>query len=348
MRIAMISTPFVAVPPPRYGGTELVVSELVDGLSAAGHDVTLFATGDSGARCERRALYPRAVWPPDPYAELDHAAWAVGEVIADGGFEVVHAHVAAALPFVRFLHAPLACTVHHAHDARLSSLYRGARAHLVAISARQRALAPEIDGARVIHHGLSPSRYPPGDGAGGYAVFLGRLSREKGAHHAIDAARAVGMPVRLAGRPHAGDERYWRREVAPRLRGSSALALGEVGGARKLELLGAAAALLFPVEWEEPFGLVMIEAMLCGTPVLAFPRGAVAEVVEPGVTGYLCHGVADMARRLGAIASFDRRACRARAVERWSARRMVDEHVQLYEQLTSWSALHARLTASLA
>jgi glycosyltransferase involved in cell wall biosynthesis len=347
MRIAMLSTPFVPVPPPLYGGTELIVSELVGGLSAAGHEVTLFTCGEAVVPCEARTLYDCAQWPPDPYPELDHASWAIEEILRDDrAFDVVHAHVPAAVAFARLIDVPMAYTVHHARDPRLSSLYERSRAHLVAISARQRELAPELRGSTVIHHGLTAARHPIGDGSGGYAAFLGRFSAVKGVHHAIDAAHLAGVPIRLAGRPHWNDDDYFRRQVEARLADEGVDTVGEVGGAAKIDFLRRARALLFPIEWEEPFGLVMVEAMMCGTPVLAFRRGSVPEVVEDGVTGFQCRNVREMAARLRELEAFDRRRCRARALERFGAPRMVADHLRLYESLAATRGLDGRRRAS--
>jgi glycosyltransferase involved in cell wall biosynthesis len=343
----MISTPFVSVPPTGYGGTELIVSELVNGLVARGHHVTLFATGDSRAACEVRWRFARPRWPPDPYPELDHVAWAVESVIGDHArYDVVHSHAAAALAFSALVESPMVYTVHHQRETRLLPLYTRSPAHFIAISERQRELAPELNGAEVIHHGLSVDRYPLGPG-GGPALFLGRLAREKGVHAAIDAAAAAEVPLVIAGRPHPPDLAYHQAEVVPRLQLSGVAAIGVVGGARKLELLGRASALLFPIDWDEPFGLVMIEAMLSGTPVLAFPRGAVPEVVEEGITGFLCDDVEQMADRLRLLArgSFDRARCRARARARFSAVRMVEEHLALYRRVVTAATGRAALGA---
>jgi glycosyltransferase involved in cell wall biosynthesis len=354
VRIAIVSTPFVPVPPPLYGGTELIVAELAAGLAARGHDVTLFATGDSRphARVHLRSLFPRAMWPPEPYVELAHAAFAVENVLGDRrGFDVVHAHVPSVLAFDRLADVPIVYTVHHELDPRLSALYTRARASLVAISARQRELCRELARAAVVHHGLTPARYPLGRGDGRYAVFLGRLSREKGPHHAIDATARAGVALRIGGLPHWRDEAYYAREVAPRLARASHVTLaGEIGGHDKARLLGDACALLFPIEWEEPFGLVMIEAMLCGTPVLAFDHGSVREVVDDGVTGFVCDGARDLAARLRAVTrgGFDRHACRERARARFSAERMVNDYERLYLSLLGFSDVDQRAAAPLA
>lgn len=335
----MVSTPFVSVPPPRYGGTELIVSELCTGLAAAGHDVTLFAPGDSHPppNVTLRARFARPCWPPEPYVELDHAGWAIEQILADArGFDVIHAHVAAALAFAPLVDAPFVYTVHHDGGdelTRRSPLYARSRAQFVTISARQRELIPTLSDAAVIHHGLDPRRHFFGRGDGGYCAFLGRFAADKGPHVAIDVARTAGVPIRLGGRPHWSDGEYFDRQLADRLQLPNVWYLGEIGGATKLHFLAQARALLFPINWEEPFGLVMIEAMLAGTPVLAFPRGSVPEVIDDGVTGFICRHGQEMAQRLRDLDSFDRARCRRRALERWTTARMVRDHLQLYQRL---------------
>jgi glycosyltransferase involved in cell wall biosynthesis len=193
----------------------------------------------------------------------------------------------------------------------------------------------------VIHHGLSPERYPLGAG-GGAALFLGRLSQEKGPHLAVEAASRANCPIVVAGRPHENDRAYFESRVLPALSSPGVTHIGEVGRSRKATCLAQARALLFPIAWEEPFGLAMIEAMLSGTPVLAFARGAVPEVVDPGVTGFLCKDVDEIAWRLKRIDSFDRRRCRERAIERFSARRMVDEYIGVYRRCAALEARDGR------
>jgi glycosyltransferase involved in cell wall biosynthesis len=346
MRIALLSTCAVAVPPASYGGTELITAELAKALVQLGHDVTVYATGDSTPAGTLRARFRHPVWPPDALAELRHAAFAWSDVMAADvmggdvmaqrgrGFDVVHAHQAPALAFAAFFPIPTVLTLHHARDAALLDFYLDFPGiQHVAISRRQAELVPEMRVDDVVHHGLDPRLYDEGKGDGGFCLFLGRLAREKGPHHAIDAARIARVPLKIAGKPHWKDESYFDREVRPRLADARDVQwVGEVSHAPKVELLRGARALLFPIEWEEPFGLVMIEAMLVGTPVIAFARGSVPEVIDEGVTGFVVRDVDEMAARLRSIDGFDRASCRARAAERWSATRMAEQYVDVYQR----------------
>jgi glycosyltransferase involved in cell wall biosynthesis len=337
MRIALLSTCAVSVPPKAYGGTELVTAELAKMLTRLGHDVTVFATGDSHPAGELRFRYATAVWPPDEQAELRHAAFAWG-VIASGGFDVVHAHQAPAIAFTALSTVPTVVTLHHERDAKLVAFYQDfPGVTYVAISQRQAELMPELGVRQVVHHGLDASLYAPGDGDGGYCAFLGRLAAEKAPHVAIDAALAARVPLRLAGAPHWPDRPYFDAEIAPRLSaaGGAVAWVGEVTHGPKVELLRGARALLFPIQWEEPFGLVMIESMLVGTPVIAFARGAAPEVIEDGVTGFIVRDAAEMAFRLRHLDGFDRSRCRARAAERWTSLRMARDYERIYERVAS-------------
>jgi glycosyltransferase involved in cell wall biosynthesis len=337
LRIAMISTPFVAVPPVGYGGTELVVHELVEGLQARGHEVSLFATGDSRTTARLRFFYERAQWPPDPLVELNHVTWAMKEVAA-GTFDLVHVHSPPALALTRLVPRPsLVYTIHHVRRPELSAFYAHFRdPHFVAISRSQFRQEEPLTRCTVIPHGLDPARYGPVQAPENFVCFVARLSKTKGPDVAIDAAMAAGVPLHLAGEAHCGDQFFFVEQLKPRLDLPHVTRLGGIGSPQKENLLRRARALLFPISWEEPFGLSMVEAMLSGCPVVAFGAGSVPEVVDEGVTGFVVKDVREMAETIrpgGVLDSFDRHACRARAVERFSRDRLVQDHLDLYRRI---------------
>jgi glycosyltransferase involved in cell wall biosynthesis len=325
----MVSTPFVAVPPPGYGGTELVVHALTQALERAGHEVTVFATGDSRGR-DVRAFFSAPVWPPDPHAELLHSRFAAQQIGA-GAFDVVHAHVPSLLAFAAELAPPVVYTLHHEHLPGLSAFYRCLPSiRYVAISARQAELE-EPRPRHVVHHGLAPELYPVVGPGGDAAFFLGRLCRSKAPDLAVEAAARAGVPLVVAGRVHPGDDGpAWQEALAAALRRPHVRWIDEADLGDKRRLFGRSRALLVPLRWEEPFGLVMIEAGLAGCPVIAYPRGAAPEIVEEGRTGFLVRGVGEMATALGRAARLDRRAIQARARERFSAARMAERYLAVY------------------
>ncbi len=340
LKIALLSTCAVSVPPRAYGGTELITYELAKQLTHLGHDVTLYATGDSRVEgVEVRSCFDAPVWPPNDLAELRHASFAFRDVIASPHrFDVIHAHQAQALPLAAMCSVPIVLTMHHKRIESLVDYYEDfPHAAFVAISRRQAELVPELDVEFVVHHGLDSDLYPEGGGGGGYAAFLGRLAQEKAPHVAIDAATEAGVPLRIGGKAHWENEEYFEREVRTRLERPAIEWLGELSHEPKVELLSNASALLFPIDWEEPFGLVMIESMLVGTPVIAFARGAAPEVIEEGVTGFIVRDAHEMSLRLNEVHALDRGRCRERARERWSSVRMVREYEQIYERLVTES-----------
>lgn len=352
MRVAMISTPFLAVPPRDYGGTELVVHELSEGLRERGHHVTLFATGDSRTSAELRALYPQAQWPPEMLSDVNHVSWAMQKA-ARGEYDVIHAHSAVALGMSRLMpHIPLVYTLHHDRDEKLSAFYRYfPEAWYVAISRDQKSREVPLPRSEVIHHGLNPADFQWTAGPGDYVVFVGRLARVKGPHTAIDAAAGAGVQIRVAGEVHPVDREFGEREVLPRLTLPHVHYLGTIGMGVKVPLLRDARALLAPIEWNEPFGLILIEAMLSGCPVVAYARGSVPELVEPGLTGFIADNEEDLVELIrpgGAIEGFDRERCRARAVERFDRSRMVAEHEAFYRKIVEASAASRRQQIRIA
>ena len=343
LRIGVIAPPWAPVPPVLYGGIELIVDQLATGFEDADHDVLLFTTGESTSGVPRRHHLDRAEGSRMGHAapELRHVL-AAYDVMREWGADVVHDHTltgplhaatlatgASGLPF------PVVTTMHNQFDAELADLYRRLppTVPIIAISHAQRRPVPDLPVARVIHHGVRATDFPVGPGDGGYCLFLGRMSPDKGPHRAMEAAWKAGMPLTICAKmrdPWEFD--YFDEYVRPYLNDEIRY-LGEVTHERKLELLAGAAALLFPIRWNEPFGMVMIEAMACGTPVLAFPEGAVPEVVEDGRTGFLCHDVADLSESIGRIPQLDRTACRAAVEGYFSADRMVREHLELFDSL---------------
>jgi glycosyltransferase involved in cell wall biosynthesis len=342
MRIAMISTPFVSVPPHHYGGPELIVYELVEALLDRGHEVTLFATGDSHSRAPLRSLYDRAQWPPDWFTDLNHTAWAMSEA-GQGGYDLIHTHSAAALALRRFTpDVPLVYTLHHAYQPDLAAYYaKFPEVSFVAISEDQCRRETGAPRCEVIHHGLDPSRFRWTPRPAPFVAFVGRFAREKGIHTAIDAAQSAGVPIRVAGEVHPHDREFGLAEVEPRLHRPHVTYLGCIGRDRKVPLLRDARALLAPIEWDEPFGLILIEAMLSGCPVVAFRRGSVPELIEHGVTGLIADSfdeLVDFIRPGGPADQLDRQAIRAIAVARFNHRRMAAEYEQLYDRAAAKAA----------
>lgn len=339
MHIAMLAPLYESVPPARYGGTERVVDWLCRELSAQGHRVTLFASGDSTTSAHLVPIVERALRLANRPL-LDPVAYhllAVEEAAARAAaFDVVHSHLDY-LPFPAFARtaAPLLTTLHGRLDLEgLAPIYeRWRRFPLVSISRAQRRPLPRASWVANIHHGLPVGDYAPGRGGGGYFAFLGRISPEKRPHVAIDVARRLGVRLVLAAKVDPADRRYWEEAIVPRLRGPRVEFVGEVDEAGKAALLRDACGLLNPVLWPEPFGLVMIESLAFGTPVIARRCGSTPEVVADGRVGFLCEDddqLVDAVRRVDRI---DRTDCRRWVEERFSSARMAAAYVALYERI---------------
>jgi glycosyltransferase involved in cell wall biosynthesis len=333
MRIAIIAPPWVPVPPPAYGGTEAVLDNLARGLADAGHDVLLFATGDSTCDVPTRHALERAAGTvaTGSATELRHVINAYDTVL-DWRADIVHDHTLVGPVYAARFGVPVVTTNHGPFAGELGELYRavGSSVSVIALSEHHASTAAGIPLAAVIHHGVDVDAFPYGTGDGGYALFLGRMSPDKGVHVAAQAASAAGVPLRIAAKMREPAElAYFDEHVAPLL-GDRVQYVGEVGGTDKLELLAGACCLLNPIAWPEPFGMVMIEALACGTPVVATPHGSVPELISDGATGYVRHDHAGLVEALQRIDRLDRGRCRKEAAERFSTERMVDDHLRLY------------------
>jgi glycosyltransferase involved in cell wall biosynthesis len=337
MRIAIIAPPWVPVPPTRYGGTERVIDELARGLVQAGHEVLLWATGDSTCDVPTRWVLPAAVGTVSTGAatELRHVVGAYDDIAAWGA-DVVHDHTLCGPVYAATLPVPVVTTNHGPFDSELGPLYRAICDHtaVVAISHHQASLA--TSGTRiaaVIHHGLDTAPVPIGRGDGEHALFLGRMCPDKGVDAAIRVARAAGIPLKIAAKLAEPAEReYFRTHVEPLL-GPDAEYVGEVGGAEKWALLGAATCLLNPLRWSEPFGMVMIEALATGTPVIATPNGSVPEIVTDGVNGFIRPSERGLVEALRHVGELDRSTCRKIVDDEFSVAQMVRKHIELFQHL---------------
>lgn len=335
LHIGMIAPPWVAVPPPEYGGTELVVDQLARGLVLAGHDVTLFTTGDSTCPVPRRWTHPRAVGTTGGLLdELSHVEAAYSVL---GNCDVIHDHtlLGPLWAIANHVRPPVVATAHGPFNPELAELYRTIGQHLavIAISHHQAGTAPTVPVTRVIHHGIDVDGIPVGTGDGGYVAFLGRMHPDKGVHRAIDVARSAGRRLLIAAKMWEPAERQYFAEVVEPMLGPDVEYVGQVGGADKWELLGRAEALINPIRWPEPFGLAMIESLAAGTPVLTFAEGAAPEIVDHGRTGFICDDEIDMAERLATVGTLDRQQCRRVVETRFSTGRMIADHLELYREL---------------
>ena len=338
MRIAQVSPLYESVPPHGYGGTERVVSYLTEELVALGHEVTLFASGDSSTKARLEACAPRAL-RTDPKATEPIALHLVElERVfrMAASFDVVHAHVDyLAFPFARRVRIPMLSTLHGRLDGdSLVPLYREyTEQWVVSVSDAQREPLPWLRWLGTVYHGLPRGLYGFRPEPGRYLAFVGRISPEKRVDRAIEIAQRTGIPLRIAAKIDPTDVEYFREVIRPLLDHPLVEFIGEVDDPQKDELLGGALALLFPIDWPEPFGLIVIEAFACGTPVIAWQHGSAAELIEPGVTGYLCPDVGAAVRALRGIARISRAACRRAFDERFAADRMARDYLALYERL---------------
>ena len=338
MRIAQVAPLYESVPPKKYGGTERVVSWLTEELVRLGHDVTLFASGDSMTTARLVSVCENALrLDPKHTDQLAHHMLMLEQVLNEkDNFDLIHFHI-------DYLHFPLSrrenlvqvSTLHGRLDipglAPLYSLYRDMP--LISISDAQRDPLSWANWRGTVHHGMPKDQYSLRDTTGDYLAFLGRISPEKGVPQAIEIAKKSGLPLKIAAKIDKADAEYYQTVIKPLLKDPIVEFVGEIGYPEKNDFLGNAAALLFPIQWPEPFGIVMIEAMACGTPVIAYPYGSVPEVIEDGITGFIVFDVKGAVQALKSIENFDRGMCRRRFEKRFTDRRMTRDYLAIYQRV---------------
>jgi glycosyltransferase involved in cell wall biosynthesis len=347
MRIAQVAPLYERVPPTTYGGTERVVSFLTEELVKLGHDVTLFASGDSRTAARLAAVRPRSMRTDaaceDPLAAHVLMLEQVARVAHE--FDIVHFHTG-------YLHFPVARRMSCAHVTTLHGRLDVADLRplfdefpdmpLVSISNAQRRPIPRANWQRTVHHGLPIKLLPFSPKSRGYLVFVGRISPEKRPDRAIEIARHAGLPLKIAAKVDAADKKYFRDVIEPMLSTPGVEYIGEIGESQKANLLGGAQALLFPIDWPEPFGMVLIEAMACGTPIVAWNHGSVPEIVEHGRNGFVVNSIREATAAVVDSVKLDRAACRTVFEARFTADRMARDYVSIYEKLFERSPSRGR------
>ncbi|MGH8000398.1 MAG: glycosyltransferase family 4 protein [Brasilonema sp.] len=337
MKIAQVAPLWERVPPPTYGGIELVVSRLTDELVRRGHDVTLFASGDSQTLAKLEAVYPRAL-RLDPnvkeytvYEMLELSQ--VYEIAKE--FDIIHSHLGiTALPLASFVQTPTVHTVHSSFTTDNRNVYtHHHKQPYVSISNAQRQV--NLNYVGTVYNGIDLKDYPfvAQHQEPPYLAFLGRFSPEKGPQHAIAIAKQAGWCLKMAGKVDKVDTEFFEQEIAPHIDGQQIQYLGEINHAEKVELLGNAAITLFPITWQEPFGLVMIESMATGTPVIGINLGSVSEVIDHGVSGFVCQSYDEMAAMIPVALELNRQTCREQVDTKFSVRQMVDGYEAVYAKI---------------
>ena len=337
LRIAQVAPLYESVPPKLYGGTERVVAYLTDELVNQGHEVTLFASGDSTTKGK---LIPICAHALRLYNHIDSLAYHIlqlQEVFERmGDFDILHFHTDYLhFPFTYNRHMATITTLHGRLDIEdLVPIYKKfRRVPVVSISDAQRRPLPNANWIGTVHHGLPAHLYKHGEGKGGYVVFLGRISPEKRVDRAIEIARQTGVKIKIAAKIDKADQAYYEKEIKHLFDQPHVEFMGEIGEKEKGELLQDAVALLFPIDWEEPFGIVTIEALACGTPVIAFNRGSVPEIITSGKTGYIVENISEAVAALQRICEISRVECRKTFEDRFSATIMANNYLTLYDKL---------------
>ena len=340
MHIAQIAPLHEAVPPKLYGGTERVIHWLVEELVELGHEVTLYASGDSVTSARLEAIWPQALRLDGSVMDPNGLHMAMLEQVRQraGDYDFLHFHLdyypwslfaRQLVPFVTTMHGRLDLREHQPVFATFST------APVISISDSQRRPHPQANWVRTIHHGLPKDLLRPVAVTPSYFAFLGRIAPEKGADKAIAIARRCGVPLRIAAKVDKVDREYFDEKILPLIDGTSVEYIGEINDWDKPEFLSGAVALLTPIDWPEPFGLVMIEAMACGTPVIAFDRGSVPEVIDDGLTGFIVGNVQEAVEAVERLPQLSREKIRAHFEKRFTARRMALDYLDVYESLTA-------------
>lgn len=346
MRVGLIAAPFIPVPPRLYGGTELFIAHLAEGLSRRGIEAVVYSNGESTVQTENRYLYNKMEWPVHSdvqaqFKDANHTAWAVRDAAAT--CDIIHLNNATGLTYSRFANPAFVYTVHHPRVPELSEFYRYyPDVSYVMISDAQRDLE-SMSRMQTIHHGIPMDWYAPVEEKQPYLAFIGRIAPIKGVHTAIEVAKRSGIPLKIAGEVQPIFQDYFDAEVRPHIDGKFIEYIGAADLAAKNELLGNAMAMLFPIQWDEPFGLVMIESMACGTPVIALEGGSVKEVVKNGVSGWVCGCMDEMVEAVQTL-HLPCRTVRQYAQTLFSVDAMVERYIALYDSLVCPSLPIAKLT----
>lgn len=358
MRIAQIAPMFEAVPPTHYGGTERVVWTLCEGLVAAGHDVTLFASGDSHTSARLHATTPRSLRRQLTRDEIINVAPHMHQAMLSmvyqhaDEFDIIHAHIDyLTFPLARLVATPTVTTVHGRLDLPIwppiFQLYPEAAVVSISMSQRKPLRALPVNWVGCVYNGIALDHFPLQQAPGEYLVFLGRICPEKRPDWAVEIARRASMPLKVAAKIDPVDQTYWRESIEPLFVANNVEFLGEVDEQGKAELLGGAYATLFPIDWPEPFGLVMAESLACGTPVIALNRGSVPEVLHDGVSGFICDTIDQMVAAVPRVTGLDRTQCR-REAERFSAAAMAEGYLDVYNHVLEAAQHHSLARQLLA
>lgn len=338
MRIAQLAAPWITVPPAGYGGTEWVVQQLCDGLTARGHEVVLYASGDSHTNAELRSIFPMQIPEVLGQGSYDarHVSFAFADIERDA-FDLIHDHSGfLGVAFGRYLPTPMVHTVHCAFDKNAYPFYEQFpnEASYIAISKYQQSMAPPgMNWAGLAYNAIAVEQWPFRPKKDDYLLAFGRICEAKGFHLSIEAAKRTGHKLIMAGVLQEPYREYFETRIAPHIDGEQIVYESEVGDARKRELFAHAKAFLFPITWPEPFGLVMIEAMATGTPVVALRQGSVPEVVDHGRTGFVCDTFDEFVAAIGRVGEIDADVCRSTVKERFTAERMIADYEAIFRRV---------------